>query len=89
MTDSMKLHNPFLIFIDTYYKTRIYSSRFFISRCRALSALSINILHLFGLDVVQIKIPPFRTIFHVKIPVDNCFRSIPKQRGDTSSRAII
>lgn len=31
MTDSMKLHNPFLIFIDTYYKTRIYSSRFFIS----------------------------------------------------------
>lgn len=34
MTDSMKLHNPFLISIDTYYKTRIYSSRFFISRCR-------------------------------------------------------
>ena len=30
MTDSMKLHNPFLISIDTYYKTRIYSSRFFI-----------------------------------------------------------
>lgn len=25
MTDSMKLHNPFLISIDTYYKTRIYS----------------------------------------------------------------
>lgn len=33
MTDSMKLHNPFLISIDTYYnKTRIYYSRFFISR---------------------------------------------------------
>ena len=28
MTDSMKLHNPFLTSIDTYYKTRIYSSGF-------------------------------------------------------------
>lgn len=34
MTDSMKLHNPFLISIDTYYKTRIYSSGFFIFRCK-------------------------------------------------------
>lgn len=31
MTDCMKLHNPFLISFDSYYKTRIYSSRFFIS----------------------------------------------------------
>ena len=34
MTDSMKLHNPFQISIDTYYKTRIYSSGFFTFRYR-------------------------------------------------------
>lgn len=38
MTDSMKLHNPFLISIDTYYKTRIYSSRFFIYDAECLFA---------------------------------------------------
>lgn len=46
MTDSMKLHNPFLISIDTYYKTRIYSSGFFTSRCSMLDQLTTNSLKL-------------------------------------------
>ena len=52
MTDSMKLHNPFLISIDTYYKTRIYSSRFFIYDAAYIAAWMIDYCNLIGRKVV-------------------------------------
>lgn len=42
----MKLHNPFLISIDTYYKTRIYSSGFITSPRMKTGALKVNYMHL-------------------------------------------
>ena len=61
MTDSMKLHNPFLISIDTYYKTRIYSSGFFIFRCTTLNRLRVNVKQflgpILGAEVAQKRAP--------------------------------
>ena len=65
MTDSMKLHNPFLISIDTYYKTRIYSSRFFIYDAAYIAAWMIDYCNLIGRKVVVE--PPglvFKAVLH-------------------------
>ena len=65
MTDSMKLHNPFLISIDTYYKTRIYSSEFFTFRYTTLNHLRVNMKHflepILGAEVAQ-KHAPFPAV---------------------------